>query len=144
MLLENWCSHNFAYEDLMWKYCNEYEYNDFDIVNIFDYRSYVLSSVLDLGLSLYGVDWRAGEDNNIALMSAFDDIPKFSLKHNQDVYNVPKFCLRISHPQTRGYAFSWRVLELMASNRLLMRSRVHLLTELIKCIETIQMKESRE
>lgn len=142
MLLEHWSSHNFAYEELMRKYCNEYEYNDFDIVNIFDYRSYVLSSVLDLGLSLYGVDWRAGEDNNIALMSAFDDIPKFSLKHNQDVYNESKICLSISHPQTRGYAFPWRVYDIMATNGLLISSRSDLLNELTKGIVKIPMYES--
>lgn len=142
MLMEFWQTKNFNYEELMQKYCSGFEYNDFDIAHIFDYRSYVLSSILDLGLKLYGMNWKAGEDNNIALMSAFDETPKFSIKHNQDIYNESKICLSISHPQTRGYAFPWRIYDIMATNSMLISSRSDLLNEFTKGIVKIPMYES--
>lgn len=142
MLMEFWQTKNFNYEELMQKYCSGFEYNDFDIAYIFDYRSYVLSSILDLGLKLYGMNWKAGEDNNIALMSAFDETPKFSIKHNQDVYNESKICLSISHPQTRGYAFPWRIYDIMATNGMLISSRSDLLNEFTKGIVKIPMYDS--
>lgn len=142
MLMEFWQTKNFNYEELMQKYCSGFEYNDFDIAYIFDYRSYVLSSILDLGLKLYGVNWKSGEDNNIALMSAFDETPKFSIKHNQDIYNESKICLSISHPQTRGYAFPWRIYDIMATNGMLISSRSDLLNEFTKGIVKIPMYES--
>lgn len=142
MLMEFWQTKNFNYEELMQKYCSDFEYNDFDIAYIFDYRSYVLSSILDLGLKLYGVNWKMGEDNNIALMSAFDETPKFSIKHNQDIYNESKICLSISHPQTRGYAFPWRIYDIMATNGMLISSRSDLLNEFTKGIVKIPMYES--
>lgn len=142
MLMEFWQTKNFNYEELMQKYCSGFEYNDFDIAYIFDYRNYVLSSILDLGLKLYGVNWKIGEDNNIALMSAFDETPKFSIKHNQDIYNESKICLSISHPQTRGYAFPWRIYDIMATNGMLISSRSDLLNEFTKGIVKIPMYES--
>lgn len=83
-----------------------------------------------------------GEDNNIALMSAFDETPKFSIKHNQDIYNESKICLSISHPQTRGYAFPWRIYDIMATNGMLISSRSDLLNEFTKGIVKIPMYES--
>lgn len=46
MLMEFWQTKNFNYEELMQKYCSGFEYNDFDIAYIFDYRSYVYPQFL--------------------------------------------------------------------------------------------------
>ncbi len=94
---------------------------------IFDTRVYVLTSLLDLGLKLHGANWDAVKGANISLALAFDTEPKFSLQHNQDVYNSSKINISISHPQTYGYAFPWRVFDIMASDGLLITSKAILL-----------------
>lgn len=142
MLKKQWNSGNFEYEELIREFCPTLIYNEFDIAQIFDYRNFVLSSVLDLGLNLYGVNWTKGEDNNLALMSAFDSTPKYSLTHNQELYNESKICLSISHPQTRGYAFPWRVYDIMATNGMLISSKSELLKKQTKDFVDIPMYES--
>lgn len=142
MLKKHWSSGSYDYEELLKEFCPDLTCTKHDIAQIFDWRNYVLSSLLDLGLNLYGVGWRDGEDNNIALMSAYDSTPKFSLKHNQDVYNESKICLSISHPQTRGYAFPWRVYDIMATSGMLISSYSSLLKEQTKDFVDIPMYNS--
>ena len=82
----------------------------------FDIRLLTLAHVLDLGLTLHGVLWEQLRVVFPHIYAAYDSTPKFSLKHNQDLYNSSKICLNINHPQCHGYAFGWRVFDIMASN----------------------------
>lgn len=128
-LKEFWQTGIYDYEYLIKKHCPNSNFNKTILHNIFDSRNYVLSSVLDLGLELYGELWNEYPDPNIPLFSAFNNEPKFSLKHNQDLYNSSKICLSISHPQTKGFAFPWRVYDIMASNSVLVTSESKLLKQ---------------
>jgi hypothetical protein len=112
---------NCNYESLISRYIGE-QIEWEDIYKIFDSRNYILQSIADLGLKLYGENWDKENGCDLVLMSMFDKTPVFSLKHNQDVYNSSKICLSVSHPQTRGWAFPWRCYDIMASDGLLICS----------------------
>lgn len=79
----------------------------------------------DLGFTYYGVRWW----NHIAyydfeLAKCFDSTPKITLEDNQWVYNTSKISVNISHPQAKS-SFSWRVMDIMASNScLLMEDKI--------------------
>lgn len=70
---------------------------------------------------------------------AFIKEPKYSLQHNQDIYNSSKISLSISHPQCRGIAFPWRIYDIMASNSLLISSYSKALEELTSKFVKIPM-----
>lgn len=108
------------------------------IYALFDTRLLVLNSLLDLGLNLYGKGFKDLQES-VLLKLAFIDEPVFSLKHNQDIYNSSKINISISHPQCRGYAFPWRIYDIMASNGLLISSYSKLLEEQTKGIVKIPM-----
>ena len=74
----------------------------------------------DLGFTFYGVRWW----NHIAyydfeLAKCFDSTPIITLEDNQYVYNSSKLSVNISHPQAKT-SFSWRVMDIMASNSCLL------------------------
>lgn len=76
--------------------------------------------LVDLGFTFYGVRWW----NHIAyydfeLAKCFDPTPKITLSDNQEVYNSSKISVNISHPQAKS-SFSWRVMDIMASNSCLL------------------------
>ena len=75
-----------------------------------------LSNLADLGLSIYGPSsWKdmAGYYPNVAVCYNPEKIK--SLEENARVYNSSKISVNISHPQATS-AFSWRVMDIMASN----------------------------
>lgn len=79
-------------------------------------RVRVLSSVVDLGLKLYGTrSWLERYHFDTRLNAAYVDKEIYSLRDNQDIYNRSKIGLNISHYYARD-CFSWRVLDIMASN----------------------------
>lgn len=94
-----------------------YDYHPF-----FDIRLLTLAHVLDLGLTLHGVLWEPLKTICPQLYCAFDSTPKYSLKHNQDLYNSSKICININHPQCNGDNFAWRGFDIMASNGCLISS----------------------
>lgn len=121
---------------------NNYDYpNNFDKkLNLqtidyhpfFDIRLPTLANILDLGLTLHGVEWQQLRDIFPQLYCAFDSTPKFSLKHNQDLYNSSKICININHPQCHGSTFGWRVFDVMASNGCLISTYSSQLKEITK------------
>ena len=117
-----WKHKNFDYTYILKKFVKDIEFTVFDEYAIFDSRVYILSSILDLGLSLYGVRFNELSKINNPLFLVFDQEPKYSLQHNQDIYNTSKINLSISHPQTKGYSFPWRVYDIMASGGMLISS----------------------
>lgn len=113
-----------------------------DLYEMFDARNYVLSSVLDLGLSLYGPGWMSVASSNYALASACERRSVFSLAHNQEIYNSSKLNLSVSHPQARGIGFPWRIYDIMASGGILVSSRADLLRSLTSGYVDIPMYDS--
>jgi hypothetical protein len=141
VLQEYWKDNTCDYEAVMEKYYGTQNFSALEIFQLFDSRNYILSSVYDLGLSLYGAGWEQSSDI-MGLSLAFCDTPVFSLQHNQDLYNSSKICLSISHAQTRGYAFPWRCYDIMASNGLLISSYSRLLEEKTSGFLSIPMYHS--
>lgn len=120
----------------------EERYGNADMVyRILDMRNYILTSLLDLNLTLYGENWDKKTDN-IALLCAFNPTLIYSLKQNQDIYNSSKICISISHPQCRGFLHPWRIYDIMASNGLLIASYSKLLEQQTKGIVSIPMYQS--
>lgn len=79
-----------------------------------------LSVLSDLGLKLYGLNtWRYLLYHDIDLALCFDDTPVASLEDNQNIYNSSKISINISHLQAIS-AFSWRVMDIMASQSCLL------------------------
>ena len=79
-------------------------------------RVQTLSAVADLGLELYGTDeWTAGASECADLTLSFRARKIVTVRQNQDLYNSSKLCLNVNHLQATD-SFSWRVLDIMASN----------------------------
>ena len=79
-----------------------------------------LQQLTDLGLIFYGLRWW----KNIAyydfeLACCFNEKVIRTLAENQWVYNTSKISVNISHPQAKS-SFSWRVMDIMASNACLL------------------------
>ena len=79
-----------------------------------------MQQLTDLGFTFYGVRWW----NKIAyydfeLAKCFDPTPKTTIEENQWVYNTSKISVNFSHPLARS-SFSWRVMDIMASNSCLL------------------------
>ena len=143
-------------EDLQKYYENQYEnsqkfYDKYtkllnvrecDLYGLLDTRLAVLNSVSDLGLKIYGVGWDKLPDEMFNLKLCYDNTPKYSLKHNSQVYNSSKINISVSHPQCKGYAYPWRVYDVMGSGGLLVSSYSKLLEEQIKGFVKIPMYNS--
>lgn len=130
------------YKNITNKYMNLLNCDIVSTYPLLDTRIYVLQSLLDLGLKLYGIRWDVLSDDVLSLKLSFDKTPKYSLKNNQDIYNSSKINLSISHPQCGGYAFPWRIYDIMASGGLLISSYSKLLEEKTKGIVDIPMFKS--
>ena len=128
-----------AYKNLNGTFCNDFEefrkfiptqcdekiakqaFNFFKLGIISGYERVSYLSVLsDLGLKLYGLtSWRSLLYYDLDLAMCFDDTPIISLKDNQQIYNSSKISINISHKQAIS-SFSWRVMDIMASNACLL------------------------
>ncbi|MEM6812430.1 MAG: hypothetical protein AAF549_08180 [Pseudomonadota bacterium] len=78
-------------------------------------RMYVLQSICDLGLNLYGKGWDDLENTPIDLCKIFEKKDTYTLKQNQDIYNKSKISINISHAQAAD-TFPWRVTDILASS----------------------------
>ncbi len=86
-------------------------------------RVRTLSAIVDLGLSLYGTKtWLSKYHFDSRLNVAFVDEKIYSLRHNETIYNRSKIGINCSHYQAKD-SFSWRVLDIMASNACLVTDR---------------------
>ena len=142
MYLEYWNNHNYNYEELCQKYIPEFDIQPLDYYKLLDPRRYILMSVLDLGLKLYGVNWESLPTDMLPLVAAFDKTPVYSLEHNQDIYNSSHVNLSINHPQCVGDTFPWRVYDIMASSGVLVSSYAQALKDYTKGYVDIPMYES--
>ena len=79
-------------------------------------RIKVLSSIADLGLSLYGNQyWMVDLPWDPFLTLSYKNKVVYSLEDNQNIYNSSKIGININHHQAVD-GFSWRVCDIMASN----------------------------
>lgn len=142
MYQDFWENGNYDYQKL----CKEYLDEDIKITEcykVFDSRLYILQSLLDLGLKLYGVGFdKLTSPQLLPLVAAFDKTQVYSLQHNQDVYNSSIVNLSISHPQCQGYAFPWRIYDIMASSGVLVSSYSEQLANYTKDFVQIPMYNS--
>ena len=102
----------------------------------------MLCAVADLGLNLYGLNFDKLSPELFILKAAFHKEPKYTLKHNQDIYNSSRINLSISHVLCKGYGFPWRIYDIMASGGLLISSYSKLLAEKTAGIVEIPMFKS--
>lgn len=121
--------HNYDYQSY---FDNKFNMQTVDYHPFFDVRLLTLAHILDLGLTLHGAEWEHLRDTFPQIYCAFDSTPKFSLKHNQDLYNSSKICININHPQCHGNTFGWRVFDVMASNGCLISTYSSQLKEITK------------
>lgn len=81
-----------------------------------------LSELEDLGLEIYGNNWKytgAAFDMELSLL---DHGPLMDQEDVSNLYNSSKISVNFSHPQAKT-SFSWRVMDIMASNSCLLMER---------------------
>lgn len=89
-----------------------------DIISLLsaEKRIRTLSTIVDLGLKLYGTrSWLERYHFDSRLNMSFVDKEIFSLEQNQDIYNHSKIGINVSHIQAVD-AFPWRIVDIMSSN----------------------------
>lgn len=118
-------------------YCNQYDTfkkKYFDVGDdkyarkVFDYFSFLsgierinyLEQLSDLGLKIYGLgSWRELLYFDVDLAKCFDETNISNFNDNLEIYNRSKIAVNISHKQAVS-SFSWRVMDIMASNSCLL------------------------
>lgn len=138
-LLESYSKCNYDYKKLIQKYDNDKNWEESLIFGVFDNRIATLNTLLELGLSVYGIYWNNLSKYCNQLVLAFNEEPVYSLKHNQDIYNSSIININIQHPQNYGYGCAWRVYDIMASSGLLISQRSLLLKNRTKNFVDIPM-----
>jgi hypothetical protein len=83
-----------------------------------------LSVLAPLGLNIYGLSyhWRRSAYYDFEIAASFNETPISTIQENQKVYNTSKISVNISHPQAIN-SFSWRVMDIMASNSCLLMEK---------------------
>ena len=142
-LYSEYLKNNYKNYPKLEEFCLNFVDNELNAMySMIDMRLAVLNSVSDLGLKLYGVGWNKLSNENLVLKSLFDKTLKYSLKHNQDVYNSSIINLSINHPQCRGIAFPWRCYDILASSGILISNYSKDLNEKTKKYLKIPMYHS--
>lgn len=138
MLHEFYTTNTYDYLGLFKKYFPEIWNKDFlgeqDLYPFFDVRCACLSSLAELGLRLsaHNGRWEFLDTTFPAVAASFDPRTVWSLQENADFYNRSRLSLCPMHPQAKGAGFSWRALDVFASNSCLLSSESSELKELIK------------
>jgi hypothetical protein len=79
-------------------------------------RVRVLSTIVDLGLSLYGTrTWLNKYHYDSRLNLAFIDQEVWTVEENQNIYNHAKVGINVSHVQAVD-GFPWRIIDILSSN----------------------------
>lgn len=97
----------------------------------YHYRCRVLDELSELGLTIYGKNWRSTKNVYPKVASAFNTTNIYTLAQNQAVYNSSYLCVNINHFQAYG-AMPWRALDIMASNGCLVSGHSKNLTEFLR------------
>lgn len=95
---------------------------EFGLISSAQNRVNTLNAMAELGLALFGSSsWLDTVETCPSLAMAFQPESVYSLRHNQDIYNTSQICLNVSHAQAVD-GFSWRIMDIMASNGCLLSS----------------------
>lgn len=95
---------------------------DFGLISSAQNRVNTLNALAEIGLTLFGSrSWLDTVETCPSLAMAFQPQSVYSLRHNQDIYNTSQICLNVSHAQAVD-GFSWRIMDIMASNGCLLSS----------------------
>lgn len=95
---------------------------EFGMISSAQSRIATLNILSELGLTLFGTkSWLDTYETCPDLAMAYEPMKIYSLKHNQDVYNSSNISLNVSHAQAVD-GFSWRIMDIMASNSVLLSS----------------------
>ncbi|MEL3927829.1 glycosyltransferase [Aeromonas enteropelogenes] len=95
---------------------------DFGMISSAQNRVNTLNAMAEFGLTLFGSSsWLDTVETCPNLAMAFQPESVYSLRHNQDIYNTSQICLNVSHAQAVD-GFSWRIMDIMASNGCLLSS----------------------
>ena len=79
-----------------------------------------MQQLTDLGFEFFGMRyWQKIAYYDFEIARCFNPIPKVTLQDNQWVYNTSKIAVNFSHPLAKS-SFSWRVMDIMASNACLL------------------------
>ena len=79
-----------------------------------------MQQLTDLGFTFYGMRcWNRIAYYDFEIARCFDPTPKTTIEENQWVYNTSKISVNFSHPLAKS-SFSWRVMDIMASNSCLL------------------------
>jgi len=133
---------NIDFDKFFERYKSDFNNDILQCYPLFDPRLFILNSVTDLGLDLYGLGWDKLPDEYMFLKSVYKKQPICTLDDNERIYNSSHVNISISHPQCKGYAFPWRVFDIMASNGLLISSYSGLLEKMTKGHVKIPMYKS--
>ena len=98
------------------------------------YRKNILSSIHDMGLKIFTNEVPSFYDNLRHLCN--ESVLHYSILHNEKIFNSSKISLNVSHLQAKNNAVSYRAIDIMASNSLL-------ITENSKYLEFFSKKLSR-
>jgi len=138
MLHEFYTTQNYDYVELFKKYFPEiwytYQIEEKDLYAFFDVRGATLSALTELGMCLcaHGGRWEFLDTTFPQLAAGFDPRIVWGLQENIDFYNRSKLSLCPMHPQAKGAGFSWRALDVFASNSCLLSSESSELRELVR------------
>lgn len=86
-------------------------------------RMQILSAIAPLGLTLFGdMEWQKSFDYSLETYMGFDPSIVYNLEQNSAIYNRSKIGISISHAQNVT-AYPWRVVDIMASNAVLVSDK---------------------
>lgn len=125
--LEHLKTGSYDYEALYLKNGGQFSdqsYKDEDLWPLFDDSYLIFANLVDLGLHLGGHEggWRDIVEYIPQIAVTHSKRRIFTLDENEYFYNASKISLNPMHPQSRGAGFSWRSLDIMASNACLVSS----------------------
>lgn len=127
--------------------CNDLSVNQIKLVNenfpahnltnqeiyaLSDARVACLASLIPFGLNIFGTNWEKYCNDFAMLYMAKQNKNVVTIEDTQNIYNSSRISFNINHPQARGYAYSWRCYDIMASNSVLVSSYSELLSDRTK------------
>ena len=138
---------NYNYKELIQRYFPPEKglvLEDKDLWPLMDKNYLIFAALMDLGLYIGGHEggWQDIVDYAPQLAMLHHKGRIFSLRENQDFYNSSKISLCPMHPQAQGKGFSWRCLDIMASNAAMVSSSSTELREATKGYVDLPMFDS--
>ncbi|MCH9753759.1 MAG: hypothetical protein K0T99_02525 [Alphaproteobacteria bacterium] len=94
-------------------------------------RNYIINSVADLGLGLFGSkDWISNSNCSYHMLKSYKGDNVITMQDNQNVYNQSKISINISHVQSDTDNMPFRVCDIMSTNSVLVSDEKTIYDEL--------------